>query len=492
VFNKKPILVASSITALLLLIALAMAWLNGVNGLKQLRAELEAKGERLSWQQIAPKPPLGVSNGAFDLLPAINSMPRAPRYLFDQQFTPSGALIPKTALGTLPVEIIDRSAGSGREWISNMWDRVDPLIASHRSDWLNAERAATNQVIDFEHNWAKGFNVLLPHLAKLKHFCAWNEMAVVVDLRNRDYDSALALQTNMFAVLHKFQEPTLISQLVRIACFGIALKGTWETLQFDGFDDAQLATLQASVGSFRFADEMLQAFEMERWMLISYWEDSMNDPTGVGSFAFSGTHSRSEKLRGQLWRIAVAHRDLAHYLTIYQPQMEGARNAFTKKSDLSFASTILTRKPPDTPAIYLLSLVGMSHLGKSITKAMRAETQRELAVTAIALKRHFQKHGEYPKDLGGLVPDFLAALPIDWMDGNPLRYERIAPSKFRLWSVGSDHKDDGGNPSPKLKPGRTRYWTDGIDFVWPARATPAEIETFTNQRLKDWRKATAP
>jgi hypothetical protein len=491
VFNKKPILVASSITALLLLIALAMAWLNGVNGLKQLRAELEAKGERLSWQQIAPKPPLGVSNGAFDLLPAINSMPRAPRYLFDQQFTPSGALIPKTALGTLPVEIIDRSAGSRRAWISNMWDRVESLVASHRSDWLNAERAATNQVIDLGHDWSKGFSLVLPQLAKLKYLCAWNEMAVVVDLRNRDFDSVLSLQTNIFALLNKFKEPTLISQLVRIACFNILLRGTWETLQFEEFSDAQLAALQAAINSVRSADEMLRALEMERSMVITHWGQCMNDPSLLSSFGSSKPLTLTEKLTCQLWRVAVGHRDLAHYLTIFQPQIEADRNAFAAKSDLSFASALLSLKPPDTPAIYPLSRSGMIHAGKSIKKkAMLAETQRELAVTAIALKRHFRKHGEYPKDLGGLVPDFLAALPIDWMDGKPLRYKRTTPKSFRLWSVGQDHKDDGGDPT--LKPGRTRYWTDGIDLVWPARATPAEIETFTNQRLKDWRKATAP
>jgi hypothetical protein len=491
VFKKKPVLVAASITAVLLIIALAMAWLSGVSRLEQIRTELIARGEHLSWQEIAPKTPVGVSNGAHDLTPALNSIESPPRFLFEQQFALSGAVIPFTALGIVPVEIAAPTATGGREWVSNMWNRVDPLVAAHRRNWRDVQWAVTNQVIDFEHNWNDGFNLRLPHLSNLRHLCTWSQMALVVDLRNGDLGSALSLQTNALALLSKFDEPTLISQLVRFVCFDILLKGTWETLQSDGFSDGQLAALQAAVDSVRFSDKMLRAFEMERSMVISHWEECMNDPSLIHHLGSSTAVGATKRITAQLWRVVAAHRDLAQFLIAYQSQLTAARGGFSEKSELSLSAAFAALKSPAPPAIHMFSRSVMSHIEPTIKKALKAETQRELAITAIALKRHFQKHGQFPADLKELVPEFMTGLPIDWMDGKPLRYQRIAPHDYRLWSIGTDHTDDGGDFKP-LKPGLTRHWNTGPDLVWPPRATPAEIEAFTRDRIDAWRKATAP
>ena len=68
-------------------------------------------------------------------------------------------------------------------------------------------------------------------------------------------------------------------------------------------------------------------------------------------------------------------------------------------------------------------------------------------------------HGQYPEQLSQLIPDYLAAVPADPVDGKPLRYRRSEGGTFLLYSVGVNGVDDGGDPA-QVDPGATKslYW----------------------------------
>ena len=109
--------------------------------------------------------------------------------------------------------------------------------------------------------------------------------------------------------------------------------------------------------------------------------------------------------------------------------------------------------------------------------------QRELALTAIALRRYELRHGNLPSELAALIPEFLPSLPHDWMDGKPLRYRRQPDGQFLLYSVGEDGVDDGGNARS------TRGQDDdnlrhGRDWVWPMPASAQEIATDNEEMAK--------
>ncbi|MFN5945815.1 MAG: hypothetical protein ACK5ZG_08940 [Phycisphaerae bacterium] len=67
----------------------------------------------------------------------------------------------------------------------------------------------------------------------------------------------------------------------------------------------------------------------------------------------------------------------------------------------------------------------------------------ELVVTAIALERYRLEHGGYPQRLDVLVPGYLNVIPMDAIDGQPLRY-RGERDTYTLWSIGLNGVDDGG------------------------------------------------
>jgi len=76
--------------------------------------------------------------------------------------------------------------------------------------------------------------------------------------------------------------------------------------------------------------------------------------------------------------------------------------------------------------------------------SMKCQTQTDVAATRaiVALKAFKMKTGRLPKALDELVPEYLAAVPLDDFDGKPLRY---SPEKKILYSVGKDLKDVGGS-----------------------------------------------
>jgi hypothetical protein len=69
-----------------------------------------------------------------------------------------------------------------------------------------------------------------------------------------------------------------------------------------------------------------------------------------------------------------------------------------------------------------------------------------LVLTKLALRRYHDEHGVLPATLEELVPGYLDSVPLDWMDGAPVRYD---PARGMIWSVGKDFRDGGGDPSVK-------------------------------------------
>jgi hypothetical protein len=116
-----------------------------------------------------------------------------------------------------------------------------------------------------------------------------------------------------------------------------------------------------------------------------------------------------------------------------------------------------------------------------------AETERRIVTTVLALKRYRLRHGEYPVRLEELTPDLLAKVPIDFMDGRPLRYRREDDGTFLLYSIGPDGRDDGGETLPVPAASSVyRRWEQMPDIVWPMPATEAEVKKYEAEMLQTY------
>jgi hypothetical protein len=78
---------------------------------------------------------------------------------------------------------------------------------------------------------------------------------------------------------------------------------------------------------------------------------------------------------------------------------------------------------------------------------------RRTAIAGIAAERFRRAHDRWPAQLEELVPHWLAQLPRDPFADAPIRIRRFPDGLF-IYSVGYDHRDDGGKYDPKNAVGR--------------------------------------
>jgi len=226
--------------------------------------------------------------------------------------------------------------------------------------------------------------------------------------------------------------------------------------------------------------------EMERACVVELFERSRT--TGLKqirrSFAFTTSPGRNIQTLAEdymidpLWRVAWAEQDEFFYLKTMQRVLESLRSGSQHKSWTRLSAELTEAKDRFEARLKALdafrfSLSGMAspNFMYAFKSVMHQETQRSLMITAIAVQRHQLRYGDLPPDLEVLVPEFLETVPVDYMNGQPLHYRVEPDGSFRLYSVGQDGKDDGGNPEPAAAWKRYSGLFDGLDAVWPRLAS---------------------
>lgn len=75
---------------------------------------------------------------------------------------------------------------------------------------------------------------------------------------------------------------------------------------------------------------------------------------------------------------------------------------------------------------------------------------------ACALERHRIARGSLSEALDALVPQWIDRIPVDVIDGQPIRYRIEPEGGYRLYSIGWNEVDDNGTP------GKTREQGDWV------------------------------
>jgi hypothetical protein len=126
---------------------------------------------------------------------------------------------------------------------------------------------------------------------------------------------------------------------------------------------------------------------------------------------------------------------------------------------------------------YLFASEGFSIDDSIIERTLKIQTQQQMVLAAIGIQRYRLRTGKLPENLSALVPEYLPAVPRDFMDGKDLKYRLLPGGKeFVLYSVGEDGKDDGGDPTQQKEKKLHRDFWDGRDAVWPSPASQEEAQ----------------
>jgi hypothetical protein len=352
---------------------------------------------------------------------------------------------------------------------------ADVLLAlSAFSPGLEELRAASQRPYSrFPLNYEKepSGNILLPHLGLLKQAAQTLRLRAVAELQTGQ--SALALEDFKLSLRLADSirtEPFLISHLVRIAMFQIALQPAWEGLAKHQWSEAQLETLDTELAKLDFAADYQYALRGERALCCTGGDQMRRHRKLIGQTAadFNSDSRWMLEAADRLLPAGWFYQNELHFARLmsgyYLPVADVKQGTFSPALARECVAAMKAETKSPSP-FNLLARMASVEVNNLAVKFAHAQASATLARTAIALERYHLRHNEYPATLDALTPEWLAPAPKDVIGGTPLKYQRTASGQFLLYSVGWNETDDGG--SVALSKGSTPQLDNQHgDWVW--------------------------
>ena len=404
---------------------------------------------------------------------------------------------------------------------SYSWKEFREALGVNRAQVDAACVAILSGPIRFDLDARGGNDIRLPHLAAVKKLAQTAGDQTVLELH--DGNRAVAW-TNLLAETRLVTawevEPVEISHMVRYACEALAYNATWQALQADGWTDDQLVRLQAEWEAADFFKDLPETVAFKRASLVAMCQREREEPFGGGA---TFKEFSQQALRYPLGTLS----ELRHYWDQGDYRRHGSYEdeknllLFYRDREVDLRTTVraptwaqMCELPGVTNAAVFQSKyksrlqlqMSMRTMGMQMQRrdagllgrAAEAEARRRILITAIGLERYRARHGAYPQTLAGLSPEFLKTAPVDFMDGQPLRYRVTGDGHFVLYSVGLDGVDNGGNMQTRqqrmqaLRESRATGVAPEGDIVWPrppGAATMQEEEQVQAEEKKAAAKA---
>ena len=403
-----------------------------------------------------------------------------------------------------------------RTWPANSdeitWDELRRVLGENQPALDAACQAAMSGSIGFDLDSSGGNAILLPHLAILKNLTQTLGGCTLLALHNGNLDTAW---TNLMAATRLVTawkpEPAEVSHLLRFSDTALVFDTTWQALQKDGWPDDRLARLQSEWEAANFLTNLPETAAFKRASDVAASENGRQIPMAprqpFGSFIIQALHSPFSawsafryRQRQNDYLNGGRYEDEKDMLLFYRDREVDLRNAiqattWSQMSRLSGVTNTIVYQSPYPSRVAMMQRLheisrtvqrqGSSFLGR----AAEAEAERRILITAIALERHREKNGSYPRTLAALTPEFLKNPMPDFMDGQPLRYRLTEDGHFILYSVGLDCVDNGGKIQPRMgnenfaRPLRPGMPLPEADIVWPLPAAMAAVAQRRQEQL---------
>ena len=271
------------------------------------------------------------------------------------------------------------------------------------------------------------------------------------------------------------QEPMLEHQ--RLTLLLASIQPIWEGISRQRWSEAQLAALQAQLSRPELLREHRQAVRMELLLLIDLSEKLFPVRSRVPPVDLTEEWPSQMLIAGGRFIYPTGWL-LQNQVGWYRLSREIAEYAVA--ADQRRAYVEVTRqierdwvyRPPSLDPFFATFL--MPRGGATAVEVTRryayAQSALDLAATGCAIERYRLARRQVPERLEQLVPDWIARVPVDLIDGRPLRYRRLDGNRYVLYSVGWNQIDDGGAVVERPAGSRSR---DGFaqdqrkgDWVW--------------------------
>jgi hypothetical protein len=474
----------------------------GWHAWQKFKQEWEAKGERFDFASVVPPPVPDEQN--FAMTPIVASC-------YSGMLDRNGHEL--KSRNTNVVDRVKMSAAHNDNWPTNSTGNWQKSTMSDLSVWQNYYRALAVKTNEFpvppqpqspaadvllalsrfdstiavlrqasklpasrfplEYDKGDPSSILVPHLASLKSSVQMLQLRTIAELQNGQSKLALAdMELSLRLVDSIRTEPFLLSHLVRIAMLQLLLQPVYEGLAEHRWSEEQLVELDVELvkldfltdyrlsmrGEFTHHDITIEYYHQHPEQLVDHSGDDDNNHV----MSFPVRIAWRLRLIPTGWFYQNRLRCARMVVEFYIPLADVNRGAFSpalaRRGDAVLSAETKTFSPFNVVERMLLP-----GLDNTVKKFACAQASVDLARVAIALERYRLAHGDFPESLDVLAPQFIAKLPHDVINGQPLHYRRTSDGQFLLYSVGWNETDDGGEV------GRIKYGAPNIsegDWVW--------------------------
>lgn len=335
----------------------------------------------------------------------------------------------------------DQLSGTNREEVVKYLDSREVVAA------LDLVKTGTGKAgCRYDVDYTKGAEILLPHISELRNLERLLAVQTKLMAERGDHEGAWK---NVFAGYKLADalrtEPMLISQLVRIAMFGIIDQVAIDLCKVSPPNEAQCEAIQGAVKPFIDVDPVVRSLDGER-IFLGEW--AFRQPAGefVKMLSMDGGKNSLviEGIAGRVMFCKMGRQFMqASYLNVMADLtrlMEAPYGDGFGADGRSIEVSI--------PQWDIFSRVVVPVIGKVKEKQTGLMSNALLTQTAMSLMKHRLVHNGLPATLAECDAKFLPVQPIDPFSGKPLIYKPEG-NGFTLYSAGENMKDDGGKAEPK-------------------------------------------
>jgi hypothetical protein len=299
----------------------------------------------------------------------------------------------------------------------------------------------------FPVDFTAGIATLLPQAQSMRPAARVLSLQFYVDLhRGRTSDAVECLLGQLALAGALDQEPILISQLVRIAIVSVAAHHVQHLLGMPDVSDADLVRLQQALRKLECQSCLKHAMAGERAIGYSVCVDAwLSD----GSTTMTPAQARQLSSRSPK-RVADAAKILELNLRITEAAEKSLFAALQAGAEAE-AEMAALRAGLWNRISYAMTMLVSPAYRQALTAFARMSAKRDFTDAALAAELFRRRQGRWPETLDELVPDFLPRVPLDAFTDQPLKMTSTA-DEFKVYSVGSDGKDDNGNLSDRDAP----------------------------------------
>ena len=428
-----------------------VSW-RGENALEREIASIRAKGFPATSADLAASYPAALDgrDGAADYRKSLNAIRDAARKGRQGDVTAELNKTPKQAL-----------------MASALLDGMKAYLEENRDLLRLLHEAANRPPGRYPLDFAKGIQVSLPHLAPLRDAVRLLRIEALAAAAEGDTARAVdAVRAALAAADSVRQEPTMISQLVRVACHETTVDAVNRMLNLCAFSESELAQLHDFLRDSEEPDALTRALAGERALVLTSFEHPEQFLENIPAIHGFGEGAVSA-VAGLIRVTGAINGERARYLSFMDEVIAASQHPlYQALPGMREISDRLQAEPSALPSLTDAVVPGLVQMTEAFA---RDASMIAAAQTATAIERYRIAHeGAVPGQLNQLVPEFLATVPLDPFSGQPMQYQ-AADDEYIL---NGGYQNAGRDQSAY---GQWGQRGDPADLVfWVNRAAPAE------------------